>query len=111
MRCVRVLAIVGVFCLFLPSSQAQDAARKLIEKSVAAQGDEAKLAQAKGQREKRKGVMHIGDAAIPFTGEVAAVIPDRLLFDIVLEVGDNKAPFQMAYGAGKGWMKTDDEFK
>jgi hypothetical protein len=104
-----VLAFGFLFAFGAPA-RADDAAdaKAIIEKAVKAHGGQANLDKFPGTTIAMKGKVHIMEMAIPFSGEVTTLGPDKLKLDIEVEAGGMKFRIVNVVAGDKGWNKMGD---
>jgi hypothetical protein len=85
MRTALVLVLlVGVG----PAAVAQESARAVIERAIAAHGGREKLSRARADRARMRGVVHIGKDSVLFTSEVTVHLPRRYRSVVQMRDGD-----------------------
>jgi hypothetical protein len=77
--------------------------RDIIDKAIKAQGGSA-LEKYKAQTSKFKGTFYGMGEGVPFTGNSASQLPDRLKTEISVEVMGNTFTFTQVVNGPKGWI-------
>src|SRR5437762_5492292 len=111
---MRKFVFVALVCAtWTALARAQDDARALVAKAVAAQGGEEKLAKIRAGRSKLKGKLYSDSGEIPFTGEEVFQLPGQI--KIVLTLKLKAAPQGQTLVQGidgdKGWISIDGQAK
>jgi hypothetical protein len=106
------LGVAGlVFCLAgrLWSGEGENAARKIIDRALKAQGGEATLMKSRAVTMKGTGKFYgMGDEGIPFTGEWAVQGDDQMRFVVEGKVGDQTFKLVKVINGAKGWVQLMD---
>lgn len=81
---VVVLLMAGV----VPAAHAQETARAVVERAVAAHGGLDELSRARADRTRMRGVIYVATRAVPFTSEVTVRLPGRYKSVVTLRDGE-----------------------
>jgi hypothetical protein len=102
-------AAVAIALLFPVAMASDDAARRVIEKAIKAQGGAVKVARLRVMRIKVEGTMSLvhGQPAIPFVLEDWWQMPDRYKTTSRFELGGKKVSQTQAIVGATGWMQLD----
>jgi hypothetical protein len=85
----------------------QASAKAVIEKAVKATGGEEVLTKLTGTDVKFKGKWYGMGEGIPYTGQTLAQIPNKLRFQVDLDVGGMKFQFIQVVDGEKGWISAN----
>jgi hypothetical protein len=72
----------------VPAVTAQESARSVIERAVAAHGGLEKLSVARADRTRMRGLYYAGKSGVPFTSEVTVKLPGTYKSTVTLRDGD-----------------------
>lgn len=67
---------------------AQETARAVVERAIAAHGGMDKLSRARADRSRMRGMVYVGKSAVPFTSEVTVQLPKKYKSAVTLREGD-----------------------
>jgi outer membrane lipoprotein-sorting protein len=109
---MRRLAVVAVVLVgWTGSTRAQDDARAVVAKAVAAQGGEAKLAKIRAVRSKLKGTLYDGNREISFAGEQSFQLPSQIRIVLTLKTTPKAQTIVQVIDGDKGWISIDGQAK
>lgn len=92
-----------------PATRADDAAaRAVVEKGLKAAGGVEKVEKFNAGTMKLKGTFYGMGMNIPYTGEWAMQMPNRMRFTLEMEAGGQKITITRVFDGTKGWMKVLD---
>src|SRR5262249_61896715 len=80
---------------------AEDDPRGIIEKAVRAHGGAERIAQLTAVRMKVRGTLYLGKEGVPFSGETAAQLPDRLKNTLAFELEGKKQDVKQVVNGDK----------
>ena len=108
----RGLSASLIFAIALAASTLNaaddDAMRAIVNRAIAAQGGEAKLAKFNASTAKFKGTLQIQDQPVPFTGDVSTQGADQQ--HVVIDFTLNGMPIRIVHvlNRDKGWIKFNE---
>src|SRR5881398_1576564 len=105
----RLLTVSLLPCLLLGPARpaaAQDEARAVIDKAVAALGGEARLARYKARQNKTRGRLHFLGGA-PFAQEVFYQSPGQIKEVLHAEANGKQTTIVTALDGDKGWVQAE----
>jgi outer membrane lipoprotein-sorting protein len=106
--------ITAVFVLILPTVTVADSdkdALAIVDKAIAAQGGAEKLAKAKGETWKAKGVMSAGGMSMAYNADYSFAGPDKFRFDLHMEFGGMKIELAVATDGKVAWEKSGPQLQ
>ena len=80
--------------------------KALVTKAVQAMGGQAKLAKLRAATWKGKGTLHIDGNTAAYTEDSSSQFPDRLRFDMEIDINGMKLNQLLVVDGDKGWIKT-----
>jgi hypothetical protein len=84
---MRTALVLVAVALVGPAAVAQESARAVIERAVAAHGGREKLTRVRADRVRLRGVLQVGASRVPFTNEVIVQLPRHYRSVVEVHVG------------------------
>jgi hypothetical protein len=106
------LATVASLSLTLAGASRADDQKEMrlvLDKAIKAAGGEEKLGKLAAQTFKVKGKFYGMGEGIDYTGDFAVQLPDKMRFEIAVEVNGMKFSFAQGIDGDKGWVKMQDK--
>jgi hypothetical protein len=100
-RFVLPVIAVGTVLIFGPALRADDDAKEIIKKAIAATGGEEKLSKFKAYKESSKGTVSIMGNDLEFSMETVAAPPSKIKNVMKMEFGGNNVTFEQSVNGDK----------
>jgi hypothetical protein len=108
-RIVTVLAILGLLCVTPGWASAQEDARLVIEKAVAAHGGKDRIGKIKAVHTRTRGTLFIAGGESPFTAETLAQLPGQIKNSLDCEVQGKKQSLVQVVNGDKVYLTVNGE--
>ena len=103
------LVVAAVLLGMARRAAAEDDPRAVIEKAVRAHGGAEKISQLKAVRMKVRGTLYLGKEGVPFVGETAAQLPDKLKNTLGFELEGKKQDVRQVVNGDKATVTINGE--
>lgn len=107
--CVLMAAALALTATWTARADEKADARAIIDKAIKAMGGVVKLAEKKAQTFKFKGKSYAQGEGQEFTGDWAIQPPDKVRFQINLDINGMKITFTQVFNGKEGWTKINDQ--
>jgi hypothetical protein len=107
--CVLVAAALALTATWTARADEKADARAIIDKAIKAMGGAEKVGDKKAQTFKFKGKSFAQGEGVEFTGDWAIQPPDKVRFQINLDINGMKITLTQVFNGKEGWTKLNDQ--